>query len=284
MKPPKHRQSLFAQSNHHRRGLDPRATNQKKINMKPMLAKCYEGQSVKGWMMSEKLDGVRAIWDGSKLISRNGNQFFAPEWFLSQLPAGIALDGELFIGRGKFQITVGAVKKKTPVDSEWRQIRYCVFDAPKALGGFEDRLAFCEAVLAGSNIASVVPHRECTGKQDMEIFFKELCADGAEGIMLRAPGSRYENRRSTSLLKYKPFESDEAVMVGSESGEGRLAGLVGALIVKWGKITFRVGSGLSDDVRMNPPKVGALISFGFCGLTDGGCPRFPTFLAERSYE
>jgi DNA ligase-1 len=252
--------------------------------MKPMLAKCYEGQSVKGWMMSEKLDGVRAIWDGSKLISRNGNQFFAPEWFLSQLPAGVTLDGELFIGRGQFQSTVSVVKKKSPVHSEWSQIRYCVFDAPQALGGFEDRLAFCESCLAGSTIASVVPHRECTGKQDMEIFFKELCADGAEGIMLRAPGSRYENRRSTSLLKYKPFESDEAVIVGSESGEGRLAGIVGALIVKWGNVTFRVGSGLSDDVRINPPKVGALISFGFCGLTDGGCPRFPTFLAERSYE
>jgi DNA ligase-1 len=252
--------------------------------MKPMLAKSYEGQSVKGWMMSEKLDGVRAIWDGEKLASRNGNQFFAPEWFTSQLPGGIALDGELFIGRGRFQATVSVVKKKSPVDSEWNQIRYCVFDAPQAAGGFEDRLAFCDTALARSSVASVVPHRECTGNQDMEQFFEELCAAGAEGIMLRAPGSRYENRRSANLLKYKPFESDEAEMVGSEIGEGRLAGLVGALIVKWGKITFRVGSGLSDEVRMNPPKVGSLISFGFCGLTDGGCPRFPTFLAERSYE
>jgi DNA ligase-1 len=252
--------------------------------MKPMLAKSYKGQSVKGWLMSEKLDGVRAIWDGSKLVSRNGKQFFAPEWFLSQLPAGVALDGELFIGRGKFQPTVGAVKKESPVDREWRKIRYCVFDAPQALGGFEDRLAFCESTLAGSTIASVVPHRECAGKEDMESFFEALCADGAEGIMLRAPGSSYENRRSANLLKYKPFESDEAVVMGHKIGEGRLAGRVGALIVKWGKVTFRVGSGLSDEVRMNPPKVGALITFGFCGLTDGGCPRFPTFLAERSYE
>jgi DNA ligase-1 len=249
-----------------------------------MLAKEYQGQPVKGWLMSEKLDGVRAIWDGSKLISRNGNQFFAPEWFLAQLPAGIALDGELFLGRGKFQATVSAVKKKIPLDSEWSQIRYCVFDAPHALGGFEDRLAFCAGTLEGSTVASVVPHRACNGRQDMYGFFENLCAEGAEGVMLRAPESRYENRRSDNLLKYKPFQSEEAVLVGVESGEGRLAGLVGALILKWGKVTFRVGSGLSDEVRKAPPKVGALITFGFCGMTEGGCPRFPTFLAERSYE
>ena len=252
--------------------------------IKPMLAKPYSGQSVKGWLMSEKLDGVRAIWDGSKLLSRNGNEFFAPEWFLAQLPAGMSLDGELFIGRGKFQSTVSVVKKRVPVDAEWTQIHYCVFDAPFAAGGFEDRLSFCADALIGSTVASVVPHRECGGKDDMERFFEGLCAEGAEGIMLRAPGSRYENRRSENLLKYKPFESDEAVMVGSEAGEGRLSEMVGALILRWGKITFKVGSGMNDDVRMNPPMIGARISFGFCGLTDGGCPRFPTFLADRSYE
>ena len=253
-------------------------------SIKPMLAKAYEGQSIEGWLMSEKLDGVRAIWDGEKLVSRNGNQFFAPAWFIAELPAGVTLDGELFIGRGQFQTTVGTVKKKAPIDAEWSLIRYCVFDAPLAPGGFEARLELCEAVLAGSTVASVVYHQACGGKRDMERFFEELCNAGAEGIMLRAPGSVYENRRSGNLLKYKPFESDEAVMIGSELGEGRLACIVGALIVKWGNITFRIGSGMSDEVRENPPMVGAKISFGFCGLTDGGCPRFPTFLAERSYE
>lgn len=251
---------------------------------RPMLAKAYVGQPVTGWLMSEKLDGVRAIWDGARLLSRHGNQFFAPAWFLAQLPAGVSLDGELFIGRGRFQSTVSAVRKKSPVDSEWRQLTYCVFDAPDAAGGFESRFAFCESVLGGSSIAKVVPHRKCTGQHDMERFFEELCGAGAEGIMLRAPGSSYVNRRSANLLKYKPFESDEAVMVGSEVGEGRFAGLVGALILKWGSVTFRVGSGMSEDVRMNPPKLGALISFTFCGLTDAGCPRFPAFLADRSYE
>lgn len=249
-----------------------------------MLAQSYNSHDVTGWLMSEKLDGVRAIWTGEELRSRNGNKFMAPDWFTGQLPVGVVLDGELFIARGKFQTVVGAVKKKTPVDAEWRQIRFCVFDAPSAKGGFEDRIAFCAEVLKGCHLAEAVAHRVCLGRGDLEKFFAELCALGAEGVMLRRPGSAYEQRRSPSLLKYKPFESDEAVMVGWESGEGRLSGLVGALILKWKEVIFKVGTGLADDLRGTPPSVGSVISFGFCGLTDAGVPRFPTFLAERTYE
>jgi len=252
--------------------------------IKPMLAKAYDGQAVTGWLMSEKLDGVRAIWDGEKLLSRNGNQFFAPAWFTAQLPAGVCLDGELYVGRGKFQSTVGVVRKKVAVDAEWSAIRFCAFDAPLAPGGFESRLAYCAEVLEGSTVASVVDHRACAGEDDMEQFFRAICAEGGEGIMLRAPGSAYDQKRSANLLKYKPFDSDEATMVGVEDGEGRLAGFVGALILKWGEVTFRVGSGMTDQVRQFPPKIGARITFGFCGTTDGGVPRFPTFVAERSYE
>ena len=244
----------------------------------------YENQDPTGWIMSEKLDGVRAIWDGEKLMSRNGNEFFPPAWFTTQLPAGVSLDGELFIGRGMFQATVSVVKKKLPQDAGWREIKFCVFDAPNATGGFEERLAFCETVLDESEIASVVQHVLCKSRGHMQRFYLDLCDAGAEGIMIRESGSAYHKRRSASLLKYKPFHSDEAVMIGTESGEGRLAGKIGALILKWGDVTFKVGSGLNDHIRACPPKIGAVISFGFCGLTDGGCPRFPTFLAERSYE
>jgi len=127
--------------------------------MKPILAKNYEGQPVAGWLMSEKLDGVRALWTGEKLISRNGNEFFPPQLFIDGLPAGIPLDGELFIARRLFQATVSAVKKKTPAEEEWRRIRFCVFDAPAAPGGFEERLAYCKEILHGSPVAEVVNHR-----------------------------------------------------------------------------------------------------------------------------
>lgn len=249
-----------------------------------MLAKTYESQDPTGWLMSEKLDGIRAIWDGVKLSSRDGNEFSTPAWFLAQLPSDVALDGELWIARGAFQKTLSVVRKKTPVDAEWQAVTFRVFDAPSIKGGFEYRLAACAVALGGCAIASVVEHTVCRDACHMHATFGALCADGAEGIMLRRPASPYEQKRSSSLLKLKPSDSCEAVMVGSESGKGRLAGLVGALVVVWRGLKFRIGTGLDDESRANPPAIGSKISFGFCGLTDSGLPRFPTFIAVRNYE
>jgi DNA ligase-1 len=126
--------------------------------MQPMLAKTYDNQPVNGWLMSEKLDGIRAVWTGQKLISRDGNEFSAPAWFLAQLPDDVVLDGELWIARGAFQKTLSVVRKKTPIDAEWQAVMFRVFDAPSVKGGFEVRLAACERVLVGCAIASVVEH------------------------------------------------------------------------------------------------------------------------------
>lgn len=250
--------------------------------MKVMLAKPYESQDPKGWLMSEKLDGVRAIWTGSEFLSRNGNPFFAPEWFTAQLPA-CRLDGELWIGRGLFQSTVGVVRKKAPVDSEWQRVVFCVFDAPDAPGGFEARLDYCRQVVVGG-FARVVEQVVCRGASHLSEFFSDLVAVGAEGVMLRKPGSAYEAKRSGCLLKYKPVDSAEAVIVDHKPGEGRHLGRLGALVCRWKGVVFSVGTGFDDFLRENPPAIGRKVTFLFNGLTDGGVPRFPVFLMERNYE
>jgi len=252
--------------------------------IQPMLAKSFTKQNIDGWLMSEKLDGVRAIWNGEKLLSRNGNEFFAPAWFKSRLPNNVCLDGELFIGRGKFQQVVGAVKKKVPLDHEWLPIKYNVFDAPNLSMIFSSRLEYCEELLTDNTIAKIVPHFIRKDNEHAQEFFKEICKNGGEGIMIKNPSSMYEEGRSSNLLKYKPFESDEGKVIGHEEGEGRLAGMLGALIINWKNITFKVGTGLNDELRKTPPNVGTSITFGYCGLTDGGVPRFPTFICERTYE
>lgn len=252
--------------------------------MTPMLAKPYVNQPIAGWLVSEKLDGVRAIWTGSEFVSRNGNTFSAPGWFTERLPKGVVLDGELFMGRGKFQQTVGAVRCKTPDDTAWAQIRFMVFDAPDVSGGFEARLQAAAVALNACPYASVVDQTPCRNKQHLDQIFAHLTAQGAEGVMLREPGSAYEQKRSNSLLKYKPYESDEAVVIGRADGEGRLTGLLGALVCRWRDKVFNVGSGISDDLREAPPAIGSIVTFCFCGLTDGGIPRFPSFLAVRNYE
>ena len=72
--------------------------------MQLMLAHNYdpEKHDPTGWLMSEKLDGVRCFWDGKgNMYTRNGNPFFAPEEFKAKLPK-IALDGELWTERNDF--------------------------------------------------------------------------------------------------------------------------------------------------------------------------------------
>lgn len=246
--------------------------------MSVLLAKTWAGSDPAGWWMSEKLDGVRAVWDCRALSTRTGQQIHAPQWFLDALPSAEPLDGELWIGRGRFQQTVGVVRSHGG-DGAWRSIRFAAFDAPLALGVFEDRqAALREAIVAGGP-AFVLPQRRCESHGHMLEELARVEAEGGEGLMLREPGSRYERKRSGSLLKVKTFQDAEATVVGYESGTGRNAFCVGAIVAQLQDGTeFRISSGLTDALRREPPKVGTLITFKFQELTDGGVPRFPSFL------
>ncbi len=87
-----------------------------------------ERVDIKGWWMSEKLDGVRGYWTGKKLVFRSGNPFHVPEWFTRGFPS-TPLDGELWIGRGQFSELASIVRRKN-VDIDWEKVRYVIFDAP----------------------------------------------------------------------------------------------------------------------------------------------------------
>ena len=167
-----------------------------------MLAKVYDGRDPSGWMLAEKLDGFRARWTGAELVSRNGRTFRAPDWFLAQLPA-IPLDGELYAGRGRLSTVAGTVRKPVPVDAQWRHIRYMVFDAPEAAGGFEERLVAATHAVERSGVAQAVAHRPCAGRSDLSEQFRAVVDAGGEGVMLRRPGSPYDPRRTDALLKVK---------------------------------------------------------------------------------
>jgi len=227
--------------------------------------------------MSEKLDGVRAVWDCRQLRTRTGNVIHAPSWFLRSLPDSEPLDGELWLGRGRFQEAVSVVQSHDAGDG-WRQVRYAAFDAPMALGGFEDRLASMREAMAGDGAAYVLPQRQCVGNADLLEELARIEHQGGEGVMLRQPGSAYERKRSGTLLKVKTFRDAEAVVVGYDGGTGRNAGSVGALVACLQDGTeFRVSSGLSDALRRNPPAIGTVFTFKYQQLTDAGVPRFPSF-------
>lgn len=235
-----------------------------------------------GWWMSEKLDGIRAYWDGETFVSRLGNRFFAPDWFVEDLPAD-TLDGELWIGRKMFQKTTSVVRSGA-ADAEWRSVSYVVFDAPNARGAFEDRIAHAKKVLAkaGAPHARCLDHVVCEGVDHLREELRRVEGLGGEGLMLRRPGSVYEVGRSMSLLKVKTFHDAEARVVGHAPGAGKHKGKLGALICELpGGVTFNVGTGFSDAERLAPPAIGAVITFRYQELSDDGVPRFPSYVGER---
>ena len=235
-----------------------------------------------GWWMSEKLDGVRAYWDGEAFVSRLGNKFYAPDWFIADLPAD-TLDGELWVGRKMFQRTISIVRSGTQSD-EWKRVSYVVFDAPNARGTFEDRIAHAQKVLtkAGAPHARWLDHVVCQGFDHMREELSRVEGLGGEGLMLRRPKSMYEVGRSSSLLKVKTFHDAEASVIGHAPGTGKHKGRLGALIVELADGTrFNVGTGFSDAEREDPPRVGSVITFRYQELSNDGVPRFPSYVGER---
>lgn len=235
-----------------------------------------------GWWISEKYDGLRGYWDGQKLWSRKGTAIQAPDYFLAELPRDIALDGELWIGRGKFEETLSTVLSQTP-DDRWKGVHFMVFDAPKAQGTFEERVKFLQATVPKENqfVKLVVQYR-CEGAAQLIAERDRVVGLGGEGLMLRKPESAYEPRRSPTLLKVKPLDDAEATVIAHAPGKGKNAGKLGSLRVKMADgVEFSIGTGFTDAQRETPPPVGTVITYRFRGLTAKGLPRFPSFLRVR---
>ena len=249
-----------------------------------LLAHSWENDvDLAGWWMSEKLDGVRAWWDGQKFLSRQGNEFHAPAWFVAGLPA-TPLDGELWLDRKAFQRTISIVRRQDKSD-HWQAIRYVVFDAPALAVPFEDRVKFVtESVSAiGSQYVQPHSHVQCRDVEHLREELMRVEALGGEGLMLRQPGSKYEAGRSMTLLKVKTFHDAEAVVIDHVAGKGRHKGRLGALVVRLADGTeCSVGTGLSDRQRDNPPQLGSTITFRYQELSTGGVPRFPSFVRART--
>ena len=235
------------------------------------------------YWVSEKLDGVRAYWDGESLFSRGGNRFNPPPWFVEGFPA-LPLDGELWMGRGTFETLSGVVRRRSPEENDWRGIRFMVFDLPADAGTFDERLARLRNLLAGLDASRIglVEQYRVANRAALAARLDRVVDEGGEGLMLRRGGSRYRAGRSDDLLKLKTHEDAEAVVVDHLPGKGKYAGMMGSLVVEMpdGR-RFRLGTGFSDALRRSPPPVGAVVTYKFYGRTGNGIPRFASFLRVR---
>ncbi len=238
------------------------------------------------YLVSEKYDGVRGIWDGTTLRFRSGRTVNAPQWFIDKLPKQ-ALDGELWLGRGRFEEVSGIARADAPDDEQWRKIKYMVFELPDAPGTFEQRAKRIKEIAASAawpQLVAVEQYR-VANRAALKKKFDEAVRGGAEGLMLHLASAEYVTGRSDVLLKLKPLEDTEAVVIAHIPGKGKYTGQLGALRVETpeGK-QFSIGTGFSDSVRANPPAVGATVTYTYRGLTKKGLPRFASFLRVRNRE
>ena len=255
-------------------------TNDKDQNIDPLLAKVYKQENVSEWWVSEKLDGVRAIWNGKKLHFRSGKLISAPDWFIENFPEQL-MDGELWMGRGTFEKLSGIVRKIQPNHNEWRQVSYMLFELPEHPGTFTLRVRKMVKLTEILKISWLqpIPQIRLNSENALSNMLDEIVIKGGEGLMLHQADSLYHSGRSNDLLKLKPWQDAEATVVEILPGKGKFSRMMGSLLVadESGRI-FRIGTGFSNKERRNPPAVGTLITYKFTGTTKKGLPKFASFL------
>lgn len=247
------------------------------------------------WVMSEKYDGQRAIWTGTDLISRNGNRIEIPDWFREiLLLSPYKLDGELYFGRGTFNLT-GLFRSANITDKLWDRVKYLVFDVPDTTlnCGLTERLDLAKEAVSlmerrsPSLPVEVVKYIPVRSREHIDLFFKEITDAGGEGLVLRNSVTRYEFGQSSNFLKYKPHCDSEAEIIGYNPGKGKYAGMLGSFLVRMvenPRITFSV-SGITDQVRRNYKEshpIGTIITVNYTEVSKSGKPRFPQYKGIRT--
>ena len=235
-------------------------------------------------LVSEKYDGVRAYWDGRLLRHRSGRSVPAPRWFTERLPRESSLDGELWLGRGRFDALSATVRTVPSDDGRWRDVRYMVFELPDAAGSFAERVRAIERLVAQAAWPQLqaVEQTRVVDRAGLRRRLEQTVAQGGEGLVLHLAAAPYVTGRSDVLAKLKPYLDAEATVVGYRPGRGKYDGDAGALQVQTPEgRRFHLGSGLPDALRRKPPPKGSVVTYRYHDLTATGLPRFATFLRLR---
>lgn len=238
---------------------------------------------ISAFLVSEKLDGVRGYWDGQRLFTRQGNPILAPSWFTAEFPT-IAMEGELWLGRGQFEAISGLIRQTSAKDTDWQKVRFMVFDLPTTKGSFEDRYLQMQTLIEGkSAYLQVIEQFSVDSVEALYDTLNTLVALGAEGLILHRRTAVYTPGRNPNVMKLKPYLDAEATVIGYVAGKGQFAGKMGALRVQTpeGRI-FSIGTGFNLAERQHPPAIGTLITYKYLGLTVNGLPRFASYLRIRT--
>lgn len=233
------------------------------------------------YLYSEKLDGIRAYWDGEALYSRGGKKLNPPSFFTQNFPP-FAIEGELWSKRGEFE-GIASIVKSSKNPKNWEKLKFYIFEVPNQKGGILQRLEVLESYLSThpAPFIQIIPQLQVSDSKELMQKLDEITKLGGEGLVLRDKNEPYYTGRSQKAMKLKAYLDRECKIISYTQGEGKFANQVGSIICQDEDKSFKIGSGMSEDFRKNPPKLGTIITYKYFGLTKKGLPKFPTFLRIR---
>ncbi|ANV98719.1 DNA ligase [Helicobacter enhydrae] len=247
------------------------------LQLAPFDPKVIEN-APQNYLWSEKLDGMRAYWDGKHLYSKTGRLLDAPAFFVQGFPP-FAIDGELWSKRGDFENIVSIIKSQGK-KLQWRDLRFYIFEVPHQKGGLLERIGVLQQYLSqhSAPYIAIIPQHSFKDLQELHSVLEEIVAQGGEGIVLRDKHTPYYTKRNKLAMKMKKFQDKECKILSYIKGEGRFQNQVGALLCQDDQKIFKIGSGMSDEFRKNPPPIGTIITYKYFGFTKNGVPKYPTML------
>ncbi|RLB88137.1 MAG: DNA ligase [Deltaproteobacteria bacterium] len=239
-------------------------------------------EDITGWVMSEKLDGIRGYWDGQQLHTRKGLPLNPPSWFVKNFPP-FELDGELWSKRGDFEFIQSIVLDEKPGEG-WKKIRYNIFEVPNQEGDFFLRINKAKdwfEIHKNSHVR-FIPQTRIQDISDLDQFLNKIESMGGEGVIVKDPKMPYYTGRSAHVLKVKNFQDMEGIVIGLNRGKGKYRKMMGSLTLRLANgIVFKLGTGFTDQLRKTPPPLGTSVTFKYNGFTKNGIPKFASFLRVR---
>ncbi|MGL1955883.1 MAG: DNA ligase [Colwellia sp.] len=235
------------------------------------------------YWVSEKLDGMRGFWNGQQLLTRKGHIIHTPEWFTKNWPKDF-LDGELWLGRDKFQALISCVRKQKINEYCWQNVRFMIFDMPNHSGTFNERIKQMQQLSeqTTSPYLKMIKQFKLANLTALNTTLESVISAKGEGLMLHLGSAFYKTGRNNALMKLKKAQDAEALVIAHNVGKGKYQGMLGSLQVKNSDdIVFNIGSGFSDKQRINPPQIGSIITYKYNGKTNAGIPRFARFWRVR---
>ena len=273
-------------------------------------------------LLQRKLDGVRILTvvypDGRvNQFSRNGKELVNFEHIKDQIAKTVTgikepvvFDGEIM--STSFQNLMKQVHRKSDVDVKDAVLYlFDLIPLDAFEGGFwsANQLKRCEKIAAWKNLWTeetpnvqvlsydIVDLNTNEGQLKFERIREQAINDGFEGLVIKDPNAPYECKRTTSWLKYKPNTEVSLTVVEVDEGTGRNKGRLGALVCEGIDdekfIQVNVGSGFSDDDRINYWRwrddiIGQIVEVRADVVTqnqDGTYSlRFPRFVRFRGFE